>query len=271
MKIAREEVTTVPPSFPIKDASELMVEKEIRRLPVASAGTKKYQGMLVSRDLVDFLGGGEKHQIIQSKHEGNFLSAINDASKVIMTPDAPHAEESSSISEVARLLLRTGVGGAPILDDKEKVVGVVTERDFANYVPCPAHITVEGHMTKGLVTADPDLFLIDVMKKMISKGFRRLPVVEDGELAGIITSVDVLRYFGTNEMFNHMRSGNSLDAVSIEVKEIMTKDPVTTSPDEDLGEVSRKMAEHGYGGLPVLRDGTLVGLITERDILEILV
>jgi len=125
-------------------------------------------------------------------------------------------------------------------------------------------------MTSNVVTSDPNLFLIDAMKRMISEGFRRLPVVEDGELRGMITSVDVLRYFGTSEMFDHIASGDALDALSIEIEEIMTEDVVTTSPQADLGKAARKMAEHGYGGLPVLEDDTLVGLITERDLLEIL-
>lgn len=270
MNLARKEITTISPSLPIKEASERMVEKGIRRLPVTSPGTEKLLGMIVSRDIVDFLGGGEKHKIIQKKHGGNFLSAINDHSRIIMNSDAPYAEKSSSISEVAKLLLDTGVGGAPVLNKEKTVIGIVTERDFANYMPSPAQVRVEGHMTKKVVTATPDLSLLNAMKRMISEGFRRLPVVEGEELIGIITSVDILEYFGTSEMFNHMSSGGAVDAMSIEIGEIMTEDPITTTPRADLGKAARKMEKHGYGGLPVLEDGTLVGLITERDMLEIL-
>lgn len=270
MDIAREEVISIPPSLPIKEASEKMVKNEIRRLPVASPGTKMFQGMVVSRDIVDFLGGGEKHQIIKNKHEGNFLSAINDSSKTIMNSEAPRARESSSIPEVAKIMFEGGEGGIPILDKENKLVGIVSERDFANYVPSPAKIRVEPYMAKNIITADPDLFLIEAMKKMISNGFRRLPVVENGTLKGMITSVDVLRYFGTNEMFKNMQSGDALDALSIEVREIMTKEVVTARPQDDLGETAREMAKYGYGGLPVLDNDALVGLITERDMLEIL-
>lgn len=270
MELAREDVITIPQSLPIKDTSERMVENDVRRIPVTSPGTGKLLGMIVTRDIVDFLGGGEKHQIIQKKHAGNFLSAINDHSKTIMNPDAPFTKDSSSISEVAKLLLETGVGGVPILNKKETVVGIVTERDFAKYMPSPANVRVEGHMTKDVVTADPDIPLIDAMKRMISEGFRRLPVVKNGSLTGVITSVDVLEYFGTNEVFNHMQSGDALDAMSIEIKKLMTRDPVTTTPEADLGRVARKMGNHGYGGLPVLENDELIGMITERDILDLL-
>jgi len=246
------------------------LKKKIRRLPVTSPGTELFQGIVVSRDIVDFLGGGEKHQIIENKHEGNFLSAINDSSKTIMDPDVPYAQVSSSITEVANKMVEGGEGGIPILDKEDKLVGIVSERDFANYVPSPAKIRVEPYMTQNVVTADPDLFLIKAMKKMISKGFRRLPVVENGKLLGVITSVDVLRYFAESEIFKHMQSEDANDALSIEISEIMTDDVITANPQDDLGETARKMGKYGYGGLPVLENGELVGLITERDMLEIL-
>jgi len=270
MKIAERDVITIPPSFPIKEASEKMVEEGVRRLPVTSPGTKRLHGVLVTRDIVDFLGGGDKHGIIENKHGGNFLSAINDPVKEIMDADYPYASDKSSISDVAKILWEKGVGGVPIVDRDEKVAGIVSERDFAGYIPQPAGTRVEVHMTKDVVTADPDLFLIDVMRRMIREGFRRLPVVDGDKLVGIITTVDVLNYFGTSEIFKNMSTDHGMDAVSIEVREVMSEDPVVADPKADLGETARKMSGHGYGGLPVVEDGELVGMITERDIVEIL-
>ncbi|KXB05785.1 hypothetical protein AKJ52_03065 [candidate division MSBL1 archaeon SCGC-AAA382C18] len=88
--------------------------------------------------------------------------------------------------------------------------------------------------------------------------------------AGSSTSVDILKYFGNSEVFKHKASDDATDAMSIEVQKIMTDEPLTTNPTADLGEVAREMEKHGYGGLPVLDDDELVGIITERDILEIL-
>ncbi len=271
MKIANRDVVTIPPSLPIKEASEMMVERGIRRLPVASPGTKKIQGMIVSRDIVNFLGGGDKHQIIEKKHSKNFLSAINDSSEIIMDSNAPSVKKSSSISDTAKLLSEKGVGGVPVLDEKEAVEGIVSERDFARYIPSPANVQVGVYMTQNVVTADPDIFLIDAMKRMITEGFRRLPVVEDGELKGILTSVDILDYFASSEIFDYMSTGDASDAISIEINQIMTEDPLSASPKDDLGETARKMEDNGYSGLPVLEDEELVGIITERDVLELLI
>ncbi len=270
MNIANKNVITISRGLPIKNASEKMVEEGVRRLPVTDPGTNKLQGMLVTRDIVDFLGGGDSHKIIENKHSGNFLSAINDSSEIIMNSDPPYAQNKASISDVAKILRDEGVGGVPIINKESKVVGIVSEHDLAVYMPSPANAKVRAYMSQNIVSADPDIFLIDMMERMISEGFRRLPVVEDGGLAGVITSVDVLEYFGTSEMFDHMSSGDAGDAMHIEIEKLMTKNPVTVTPEDDVGETASKMEESGYGGLPVLEDEELVGIITERDIVEAL-
>lgn len=270
MKIANEDVVSISRGLPIKDASEKMVEEGIRRLPVTDPGTNKLQGLLVTRDIVDFLGGGKSHKIIENKHSGNFLSAINDSVEIIMSSEPIYVSDKSSISDVAKTLRDESVGGVPILDKNDVVVGIVSERDLAGYMPSPAKAKVRNYMTQEVFTVDPELFLLNAMKRMISEDFRRLPVTEDGELVGIITSVDVLEYFGTSEMFEHMSSGNAVDAMHIELEKLMTKDPVFVTPEDDIGETARKMNESGYGGLPVLENGEISGIITERDIVEAL-
>lgn len=270
MTIAKKKVITISPSRPIKEASELMVEKGVRRLPVTSPGTGKLRGVLVTRDIIDFLGGGDKYKIIRNKHKGNFLSAINDPVRIIMNPDHPYGTIDLSIAETAKILLEKNVGGVPILDRDLQVEGIVTERDFARYLPSRARTRVEGHMTRKVVTAESELSIREGMQRMISQGFRRLPVVDDGKLIGIVTSVDMLKYFGSSEVFEHMSSGKVGEALSIGVEEIMSSDVITVAPQTDLGEAAEIMAEHDYGGLPVVKGEKLVGIITERDLLELL-
>jgi len=270
MRIAKRDVITIPPSLPIKDAAERMVKHGVRRLPVTGPGTKRLEGTVVTRDILDFLGGGNKHLLVQKKFRGNFLAAMNEGVREIMNPNPPCGNVRSSIAKVAALLLKTGVGGVPILDDQGRVVGIVTERDFVHFMPSHARTKVEGHMTRQVVTATPELSIGEATKQMISKGFRRLPVVDKDRLVGIVTSVDVLRYFGTSKMFEHMASGRVEEAMAVGVSEVMSRDLASVEPEADLGEAVRIMAEHDYGGLPVVTDGRLVGIITERDLLELL-
>jgi len=270
MPIARKNVITATPTMRIKDAAELMVRQKVRRLPITDPGTKRLIGILTTRDIVNFLGGGEKFKIIQNKFKGNFLAAVNDQVRTIMSEKVVYGTYDMSIADVANLLLKTGMGGAPIVDEHGHVVGMVSERDFVAYVPPSAGTTVSYHMTRNVVTAEPELQIREAARRMISKGVRRLPVVRFRELVGIITSVDILRYFGTSKMFEYMATGKVDEAISMGVETIMTRDLLTVTPGTDIGEAARLMVERGCGGLPVVEGDELVGIITERNMLELL-
>ena len=271
MSIARRSVITIQPTTRIKDAAEIMVKNKVRRLPVVDPGTKRMIGILITRDILDFLGGGEKSKIIQNRFKGNFLAAINDAVRTIMSEKVVCGTSAMSVNDVAQLLWKTGMGGAPIVDENQRVVGIVSERDFVTFTPAVTGTQVGYHMTRNVISAEPELQIKEAAKKMVSLGVRRLPVVEARVLVGIITSVDILRYFGTGKMFEYMSTNRVDEAMSIGVEDIMTRDVLTTTPNTDVGEAARLMVERGCGGLPVVEGDELVGIITERDILGLLI
>ena len=271
MPLAGKPVVTATLSMRIKDAVELMVRKAIRRLPIVSPGTRRLEGIVTTRDVLNFLGGGEKFSIIQKKFKGNFFAAINEPVRTIMSERVVHGNSGMSVSDVAKLLLHTGVGGVPIVDAQMQIVGIVSERDFIGYVPSKTGIPVSYHMTRHVITAEPELQIREAAKRMVRWGIRRLPVLRERELVGIITSVDILRYFGTSEMFRHMSSGRVEEAVERGVDTIMTREVITATPETDLGEVARLMMERGCGGLPVVEGDELAGMITEHDMLELLI
>ena len=270
MPLARKNVVTAPPTTRIKDAAELMVRQNVRRLPIIDPGTKRLIGILTTRDIVNFLGGGDKFKIIQNKFKGNFLAAVNDQVRTIMSEKVIHGTHDMSIADFAKLLIKTGMGGAPIIDEHGHVVGIVSERDFLSYVPSSTGTAVSYRMTRKVVTAEPELQIREAARRMISKGVRRLPVVRFRELVGMITSVDILRYFGTSKMFEYMATGRVDEAISMGVETIMTRDLLTVAPGTDIGEAAFMMVERGCGGLPVVEGDELVGIITERDLLELL-
>jgi CBS domain-containing protein len=271
MLIARRNVITIQPTTRIKDAAEIMVKNKVRRLPIVGPGTRRMIGILTTRDILDFLGGGEKFKIIQNRFRGNFLSAINDAVRTIMSEKVVYGTSTMSVNEVAQLLWKTGMGGAPIVDVNQRVIGIVSERDFVAFTPAVTGTQVGYHMTRNVISAEPELQIKEAAKKMVFLGVRRLPVVEARALVGIITSVDILRYFGTSKMFEYMSTNRVDEAMSVGVGDIMTRDVLTVTPDTDVGEAARLMVERGCGGLPVVEGDELVGIITERDILGLLV
>ena len=111
---------------------------------------------------------------------------------------------------------------------------------------------VGNRMTEGPVTIEADELLIRASHKMQAGGFRRLPVVSDGKLVGIITERDLRGHRGHLE---HTK-----------VNGVMSENPITVSPGTTLEEAAQIMLERQFGGLPVVVDGRLIGIITVSDV-----
>lgn len=98
---------------------------------------------------------------------------------------------------------------------------------------------------------------------------RHFPVVEDDELVGVVSQRDLYRAsLGTVMQYGEKAQRAFLE--SIVVKEIMV-DPISIGPDATVGDAARLMMEHKIGCLPVLEDDRLVGIVTETDMLQIVV
>ena len=113
---------------------------------------------------------------------------------------------------------------------------------------------VGNRMTKEPTTIEADELLIRASHKMHSGGFRRLPVVSEGKLVGIISDRDLREHRGHLE---HTK-----------VNGVMTENPITTNPETPVEEAARIMVERQIGGMPVVEDGRLVGVITVTDVMN---
>lgn len=100
------------------------------RLPIVDAGTKRLLGFVTSVDIVDFLGGGLRHNLLQEKYHGNIFTAINADIREIMSSKLIYASENSSLPEVLKLMYEKNVGGLPIVDEDTRIKGIITEEDF---------------------------------------------------------------------------------------------------------------------------------------------
>lgn len=269
MTIAKKDVITVPPTKTIKEAAELMIEHEFRRLPVTDAGSQKLLGIVTAMDILDFLGGGNKFEIIEKKHNDNFLSAINEPVKEIMTRDVISIKPKDSINSSVDTMIKNGVGSLPIVDVDGKLVGIITERDFA--LALAGVLTdelVQDVMTEDVITATPGTPIESSSKIMVRNNLRRIPVVEEEKLAGIVTSTDILRFFGDKDMFANMTSNSGLAVLEKKISEIMKPNISVTEPMVRLGDLCELLADKNIGGVPVVKNDELVGIITERDILK---
>ena len=132
-------------------------------------------------------------------------------------------------------------------------------------------------MNDNLVTVGPDAPLTEAADLMAHHHIRRLPVVDSTagrtELAGIISASDVLRAAPPEVNPFSVLARDTIEEGArrahqkVEtVGHIMHRDPVVTTPDAPIESAARLMRDRKIGALPVVRDGALVGLITESDI-----
>lgn len=278
MSIAKKEVITVPQSATIKESAEIMVKNKFRRLPVTDPGTGKILGIVTSMDILDFLGGGDKYQILEKKHDGNFLSAINEPLKEIMTRKVEVLNNKSSMGDAISKMLDKKVGALPIIDSNDKIVGIVSERDFAILLSgVLTDETVEDYMTTSVISTTPGTRIEGATKIMVRNRLRRIPVTgeerktphpENEKLVGIATSTDILEFLGKNTAFEKLITNNADEVLNTTLNDIMTRNVVTTNIYTKLGDLCSIMEKEGIGGMPVVRDNELLGIITESDILR---
>ena len=128
---------------------------------------------------------------------------------------------------------------------------------------------VHERMSRHPITITEDTPINHALKLMRDKKVRRLPVVNDkGQLVGIVSERDLLYASPSPATSLSIHELHYLLS-KITVGEVMTRDVITVSEYTPLEEAARIMADNKIGGLPVVRDGKLVGIITESDLFKI--
>jgi len=113
---------------------------------------------------------------------------------------------------------------------------------------------VGNRMTKEPITVEPEDLAVRAVHKMQAGGFHRLPVVRGGKLVGIISDRDLREHRGRLEQ--------------MKINGIMSANPIAVTPGTTVEEAAQIMLERQFGGLPVVADGRLVGIITASDVLR---
>ncbi len=129
---------------------------------------------------------------------------------------------------------------------------------------------VQDRMTKNPITISPDTPVPDALRLMREHKVRRLPVVDrHGILVGIVSDKDLL--YASPSPATTLAVWEIPELLGkLRVDKVMTRGVITVEEDTSLEEAARIMADNKIGGLPVMRDGSLVGIITETDLFKML-
>ena len=172
--------------------------------------------------------------------------------RTFMTPDVVSVEIPGNRDDVLKILKRTGISGVPVLKEG-KLVGIITRKDMLR----KSEETQLGLlMTRNPVTIGPDASMADAASLIIQKKVRRLPVVEDKVLVGILSVADLITAIAQLKFKQ-------------EIKEHFTSTTFALWEETPLTLVGRVMEISGVDAIPILdNDGVLSGIISERDLIK---
>lgn len=128
---------------------------------------------------------------------------------------------------------------------------------------------VRSWMTERLITITPQTSLPEAQRIMFEHKIRRLPVVKSDKLVGIVTLGDIREAKASDATTLSIYELNYL-MDKLTAKDFMTPNPITIASDATIADAARLMVKHKIGGLPVMEDDKLVGIITETDLCRLL-
>ena len=264
--LLRKDITPVNDSTPILRICELMIKLSFRMIPVLNT-REEVLGVVSGMDVVDYLGGGRKHEIILEKRIHSLYDALKLPSSNIMTANPLTIDISAKLTEVLELMINYGVGALPILS-KGIYKGIISELEIMKYLAGkPVGVKIKEVMTDDVITIDLNSTLENAMKLMVRAGIRRVPALENSSLSGILTWRNVVELIGTHRIFEVLKSKTVDELRSLPLNQVLSTDIVKVLPEADIGEAAEAMMGEGRGYALVVEGNELRGIVTARDII----
>lgn len=255
-------------------ARKLMLKHEITRLPIIDENETPI-GIITQKDMIRAI---EQSEPIWRRRPIDQVLVQH-----IMTKKPITVNKKSDIADITKTMVKNNISGVLVTDDS-RLIGIVTKTDIVKAFPeiYRGRAKVKDFMTKEVKTADrghPISYIIDLMNKA---NVSRIVIVEGERPIGMITSRDLTfvkpieaetglrsRSLGIKDPQSLLRTRRRLAQKTLVIADdVMSTDLVTIDASEDLADAARLMILNNVGGLPVLSDGVLVGIITKRDILR---
>ena len=116
--------------------------------------------------------------------------------KTVMTTELLTVSADTPIYEAISLMVDDGVTGIPVVDDEMTIIGIITEKDILKSLPelSESGRKVEEFMTTDIVSFNEDENLVTICECLINNHFRRVPILREGKLVGIISRKDIIQY-----------------------------------------------------------------------------
>ena len=255
------------PDTPIVDVLKGMAEKWVRHAPIIDKDTEKIIGMVSARDLINFLGGGPKHKIVEEKYDGDLYEALFNEPVCSIKYIPPHVSLNSTLYDVIHLMMDRNIGALCVVDEDEKLVGIISERHIIGLFEGYQTLVKVGEITsKPLIYLPPQASILDCLKLMHKEHIRRVVLRNNKGIKGIVTIKDVIKFFARDDVLRDLRNLGKESVYNTPLSRIATKGVICINPERDVGEAVEVMRRFNIGSLVVVdTKGNEVGIVTERD------
>jgi CBS domain-containing protein len=190
-EIMSSPLITIGPEAPVEKACEFLAANDIRRLPVMDKD--KLVGIISVRNILT--GAPEYvHKFYPAETEETVAAKILEVGDV-MTPEVITEDEATPITKISEEMEVSGIGSV-VITSEGKPVGIVTDRDIALKVIMKdkeaSKIKAKEIMSSPLITIEPEASVERVCKLLAANDIRRVPVMDNDELVGIISVRNIL-------------------------------------------------------------------------------
>ena len=118
------------------------------------------------------------------------------SAKDVMSPDVMTIREDTKMKDIIRLLVQHRITGLPVVSEDDRLLGMVTEKDILKilYERKSNVKSARDLMTTNIASFDENANLMEVFKALVENNYRRVPILSEGKLAGIISRADIIRF-----------------------------------------------------------------------------
>ncbi len=196
----RDYMTADPVCFdintPLQDIGRCLIENSFRR--VALLRDNRLTGIISRADLIRY----DAHRLMSPGQQALFdnrqgTPTADDAMKCGLLT----AKRDTSLFDAATILATKHITGLPVVDDGMHLEGIISEMDILKrlFLPNVSGLVVEDLMTEDVTTFDKTDSLFDICDCLINNQFRRVPILDEDRLVGIISRTDIVLYILKNK------------------------------------------------------------------------
>lgn len=230
---------------------------------------ERVRGLITGRRVLEVLLGRRGASLMASR---GVKGMLRENVGLFMDEPRPVFNEHMPPAAALQYMAENKVGFVIVVDDNMVFQGTVDDATVLSRLRgAQFGIPVKDVMSTGVFTVESYRSLMDAASLMTELRVRRLPVVDEGRLKGILTVTDLLNHLLMEEKHVEMLLYDvSLEEVfKDEVGKVMKREVMTISPDDDIGAAAELMINNDVSGLPVVSDHEgLVGLVSRIDVLS---